>query len=247
MDLRRNPEMRGVAAGAGLGLAGLLLLVLPSLAGMDGMSGGYALGLAGLLLVIVGAVTAAIYAPRAARLGAILSGRGVLARWSYEPIEVERQAGRDRRALTRRNGALFLVMAGWIFACMALFTVIGYVNGQGDDMPLFLASLAAVLAVLAAFAFGMPVLLARRARHSDRQAIIAVDGLYLNGAFHIWDAPLSRLDGVELVEDEDGARLVFHLRARTSPGLRYEPYTVEAPVPPGEEEAARRAARRLQP
>jgi hypothetical protein len=245
MNLRRNVELRGVLAGGGLIIAGLLLGIVPSLAGMDGMSGGYALGMFGLLLVITGLVTAAIYAPRAARLRAILSGRNVLAHWTYEVSGVARQAERDRRALSGRNRALFLVVAGWMLACMVLFTGIGVLNGKGEDMPLFLAIMAGVLLVVALFAFGMPHLLARQALRSKGEAVIATDGLYLNGAFHPWNAPMSALDGVEWIEDEEGTRLAFHLRARTSPGLRWEPYTLEVPVPPGEEEAARRAAARL--
>jgi hypothetical protein len=46
-------------------------------------------------------------------------------------------------------------------------------------------------------------------------------------------------------QDAEGVRLVFRLQARASPGLRCEPYTVEAPAPPGEQAAAREAARRL--
>jgi len=164
----------------------------------------------------------------------------------YAQTEVESQARRDRRELSRRNRALFLVMAGWMLACMALFTTAGYLTGQGDDVPLFVAIMVAVLVTVAAFAFGMPHLLARQAVRSRREAIIAGDGLYLNGAFHDWNPPMAALDGVELVRDAEGARLAFHLRSRTAPGLRYEPYTVEAPVPQGEEETAARVACRLQ-
>ena len=246
MNLRRNPEVRGVVVGAGLVVAGLLLLTLPTLAGMDGMSGGYALGMVGLVAAILGLITAALTIPRAARLNAILSGRNVLAQWVYAQTEVESQARRDRREFSRRNRALFLVMAGWMLACMALFTTAGYLTGQGDDVPLFVAIMVAVLVTVAAFAFGMPHLLARQAVRSSREAIIASDGLYLNGAFHDWNPPMAALDGVELVRDAEGARLAFHLRSRTAPGLRYEPYTVEAPVPQGEEETAARVACRLQ-
>ena len=63
--------------------------------------------------------------------------------------------------------------------------------------------------------------------------------MYINGAVHIWGAPLAGLDGVSLIEDGTEARLVFSLRYRTGIGAT-EAYTVEVPVPRGQEEAARR-------
>jgi len=73
---------------------------------------------------------------------------------------------------------------------------------------------------------------------STHEAVIAPNGLYINGALHVWHSPLSTLDGVSLVEDGAEARLVFSLRYRMGVGAT-ETYTVEVPVPPGQEETAR--------
>jgi hypothetical protein len=87
----------------------------------------------------------------------------------------------------------------------------------------------------------MPYVRYRRTLHSSHEVYVATSGLYLNGVLHTWDAPLAALDDVSLVEEGGEARLVFSLRSRTGlGGGGYAPYTVEVPVPPGEEAVARR-------
>jgi hypothetical protein len=245
MNLRSNPEMRGVLAGAIAALLGILLIVVPGLAGMDGMDGGFALGMAGLLVALTGVVTAAIFASRAARLRSILAGQNLLAHWVYPPADLEAQVQRERREQSRHNRILLAIVAGWTLLFVVLFTAMGFLSGQGDSMPLFIGIMLGVLAIVAAFAFGMPHLQARRARRSSGEAFIAADGLYLNGALSTWNPPLNALDGVSMVEDGGKARLVFHLRSRTGPAS-FQDYTVEVPVPPGQEEVAMGVAGRLQ-
>ncbi len=239
--IQRNPEMSGVLAGAGLIAAGLLLILLPLLIGLDGMDGGFALQFGGFFLVVAGLVTAVVFGLRARRFRAILAGRELLAHWTYPPELVRAQAQRDLQEEKRRNRILLLLVAGWTLACVVLFVAIGFWEGQQDDMPLFVAIMAGVLLLVAAFALAMPYLHHRRARRSSGEAYIAANGLFLNGALHTWDPPLGGLDGVSLVEDGDQARLVFRLRAlsRTDATL-YQHYSVEVPVPPGEEPTARR-------
>jgi hypothetical protein len=210
------------------------------------MSGGYGLGLIGAFLILSGLVVGWIYAPRAARLNAILSGRGLIAHWQYDQTTVAQQAERDRRESSRQNRGLLLIVAIFMFACTVLFTLIGIASGEGEEMLLFVAMMGGVFAVVAAAAFGMPYVTARHALRSSHEAYIAEGGLYLNGTFHTWKPPLSYKDQVTLVQDAEGARLVFHLRILTGPGwLHYVPYTVEAPVPAGQEAIAQEVVRRL--
>ncbi len=220
-------------------VAGVLLILLPFLTNLDMMSGGYALQFVGLFLTLGGLITAGIFGHRAARLNSIFSGEKMLAHWVYDPTQVEKQAQRDRRETKSANLVRLLVIAGFMLACIVLFAAYGYASGQGDSMPWFIGAMVGVLLLLAAFAFGMPYIQYRRAVRSSHEAVIAANGLYVNGALHIWNAPLAALDRVSLVEDGAEARLVFHLRYRTGIAAA-ETYTVEVPVPPGQEETARR-------
>ncbi len=239
MKTGRNSEITGLTVGLVLAAVGGLLILLPALAGMDMMGVGYALQFAGLFLLLSGLVTAGIFGQRAARLNSILSGKDLLAHWIYDLAQVEQRAQQDQQETKRENLSLFLVITGFMLACIILFAVYGYASGEGDNMPLFIALMVGVLLIVAVFAFGMPHVQYRRTMRSSHEALIAARGLYINGAVHIWNAPLASLDGVSLVEDGEETRLVFHLRYRTGIAAT-ETYTVDVPVPAGEEETARR-------
>ena len=241
MKTQRNSETTGLIVGVIIAVAGGLLILLPFLANLNMMGAGYALMFVGFFIVLAGLITAGMFGYRAARLKAMFSGKKLLAHWVYDPIQVEEQAQRDLRETRARNRTLFLVMAGFMVVCIVLFAAYGYLSGEGDNMPGFIGLMLGVLLLLAAFAFGMPFLQYRRAMRSSREAYIAANGLYINGALHTWNAPLAGLDDVSLVADGEGARLVFSLRYVTRVGTTgYETYTVEVPVPRGEEETARR-------
>lgn len=248
MTLRRNSEVGGLVAGIVMAVAGGLLMVLPFVLDMDMMGGGYALLTVGLFLVVTGLITAAVFWSRVARLQAIFAGKNLLAQWVYSPLQVQAQAGRDLEQARAANRARLLLVTGLMLACIVLFAAYGYLSGEGDSMPAFIGLMLGVLAVVAAFAFLVPVVQHRRALRSSGEALIAANGLYINGALHTWNAPLAGLDGVSLLEDGDPSRLVFHLRtlSRANATL-YESYTVEVPVPPGELEKARQVEAYFRP
>ncbi len=246
MTQRANPERRGIAVGAAVALAGLLLLTVPSLLGLDGMSGGFALGAVGLLLVICGAITVVLFLPRARVLGRMLRGDDLLVHWEYDSPQVTRQVARDKRTELGRNRGLLLIVAIWWVIWVAFFMVLGYAEGNGDDMPLFVGIMLGVGLVVAAAGLGIPHLRARRALSSTPEAIVGRHALYLNGTFHPWDAPLAALDRVTLEETTPEWRLVFHLRALNGPGwLHWVPYKVEVPVPVGQHAKAQEVAQAL--
>ncbi len=121
MKTRRNSEITGLIIGVMITAAGGLLILLPFLTNLDMMEGGYALQFVGLFLILIGLVTAGIFGYRAARLNSIFSGEKLLAHWVYDPAQVEKQAQRDRQEIKNANLVLFLVIAGFMLACIVLF------------------------------------------------------------------------------------------------------------------------------
>jgi hypothetical protein len=239
--MKRNPETVGVSVGLAILVAGGFFILLPALADLDPMAGGIALQFAGFFLVLVGGVVGALYGYRAFRLESMFRGRRLLAYWHYGPAEVEAQAERELRETRQRNFGQLLIVAVFLVACTLLFVLLGFLEGEGDSMPLFVAIMAGVFLVVAAFALGMPYAHYRRARESGHEVIIAENGLYAKGALHTWNVPLSLLDAVTLDEEAGQAQLVFHLRSLSRTSITaFQAYTVEVPVPPGEEETARR-------
>ncbi|MBN1659048.1 MAG: hypothetical protein JXA93_11625 [Anaerolineae bacterium] len=238
--MRRNTEMMGTWAGLALLLLGGSLVLLPIVAGMDMMEVGFALQCLGVFLVLTGAITALLFGYRARRLQSIFRGEKLLAHWVYTAPQVAAQVARDLESTRQRNRLLLVLVGVFIVACTVPMTIYGYLEGEGDNMPLFVAIMAGVFVIVAAFALGMPLVQARRARASSHEAFIAENGLYVNGALHTWNAPLALLDGVSLAEEETVARLVFSLRSLSrASATAYQSYTVEVPVPPGEEGRAR--------
>lgn len=199
--MERNPEMPGVLVGVGLGVAGLMLILLPLLTGLDMMGGGFAMQFLGLFLVIVGLVTAVVFGLRMRRLNAMLTGQTLLAHWTYPLEQLRAQAERDFQQTKQRNRLLFLIVAGWMVVCIVLFLAIGFWQGQEDNMPLFVAIMAGVLLLVGAFAWGMPFVQRRRALRSSGEVYIAANALFINGVLHTWDKPLAGMEGVSLVEE----------------------------------------------
>jgi len=239
--LRRNSEITGRTVGLVVALIGVLLMVLPPVAGMDGFYGGFALQFLGFVLLVGGLITAGILARRVRRLESMLRGQEVLARWDYDPRLQREQAERDLATTRGRNLLLLLIVAVLLIACTVMFVIIGFMQGEEENMPAFVALMLGILVVVAFFALVMPTLQYRRALRSGGEAIIAANGLYVSGVLHTWQGPLAAMEGVDLVEDGGQARLLFNLRSldRTGP-MGYRRYTVEVPVPPGEEATARR-------
>lgn len=245
LDRRRNPQATGIWAGIILGVAGILLMVVPSRAGVDGMDGGFALGAFGLLLLIAGAITLAIMLPRAARMRDMLSERNLLAHWTYDSEQMAQEAERIQEQWSRRNRGLFIIVLGWIVVITAAFVVFMLVTGEADALPSFLGIMGGVTLLVAAAAFGMPYLMARRARRSQKEALIADRAVYFGGSLYTWGTPLEVLDKVVYVDDDGDRRLSFHLRSRSGPYFQFLPYLVEVPVPLGQEGCAEEVVRRL--
>jgi len=247
MKMGRNPEVKGLIAGLVILAVGALMIVLPPLLDMDMMQVGFAFQFGGIFVAIMGIITAAIFGYRVNRLKSMFRGSRVLAHWCYDSVQVRDRADKDLQGAKEKNRILLAIVAFFVVACTLLMVVIGFFEGEGDNMPVFVGLMAAVLVIIAAFAMGMPYVQWRRALSSSGEAIIADNGLYINGALHTWNAPLAILDDVALVEDGTQARLVFSLRslARTS-ATAYEAYSVQVPVPPGETATARRVEQHFQ-
>lgn len=247
LDRRRNPQATGVWAGIILGVAGALLLIVPSIAGVDGMDGGFALAAFGLLLLITGVITLGLMLPRAARMRDMLAERNLLAHWTYDSVQMDEEAERIQEQWSERNRGLFLIVLGWMVVITAGFVVFMLIAGESDALPLFLGIMGGVTLVVAAAAFGMPALMARQARRSRQEALIAEGAVSFGGSLYTWGSRFEVLDEVRLLDDDRGRRLAFHLRSRSGPYLQFLPYLVEVPIPPGQEPVAAEVVRRLEP
>ena len=235
--MSRNPQRTVARAWTGVTGVAAGLTALPFLIGMDGMSGGFAIALVSFFLAITGAIVAVIYRSRARALDRILSGAGLLARWSVDPETRRRAADVEYAEEKKAKAGLFLVVA-------VITVVIGLVFLLVDrevGWMVFLV-LVGVLAIIGLVAWAGPRLRVARSCRATDDVLISRDGATVNGAFHTWRLLGASLEGAELVE---GPPVV--LRIAYSAPVRHgrQGYTVHVPVPPGEEETARRVAEEL--
>jgi len=238
-----NPERTGLTAGTIILVLGALMLVGPTVAGMDMMAVGYGLSFIGLFITISGVVTWWIFHKRYTTWERMFQGDGLLVHWTYDPAETERQARQLYDEFRQRNRSLFWLVAGMMLVIGFIVLVIPML--LGDDL----------LWPVVALYFGLIPLIGwvawltpRRAYESARRwgglALIARDGLYVGGALHTWNPPLSELKKVELELGQRGAVLQFYIRNLTRLGwVHYETMVAHVPVPAGQEPQAEEVAR----
>ena len=242
MNSQPNSERSGVRAGWLILAAGAIMLLGPTLAGMDMMGGGYALGFIGILVAATGLVTLWMYGARAAALDRILSGVGLLAHWTYDPEEARRHAQEEFEDYRRTNRNLFVVVAV-MFVVVGAIVFIGPLL-RGEDLSLLLALYFGLIPLLGLVAWATPRLAYRRALQAGADAYIGQDGVYVRGALHTWKQPFSHLKRVRLKLDREQPALQFDIRYLTRLGmLHYETRTVEVQVPRGQESQAEEVAR----
>lgn len=247
MNEQRNSEKNGVIVGELIMAVGGLMVLLPSLTEMDMMAGGYALQFIGLFVLLTGGVTLWFYRARAAAWARLFAGEGLLAHWSLEASQVQHQAAAELAETNERNRLLLGLMA-------ILFLIIGIpilVIPAWDDLMrgdsvavVIVVCYFAVVPLLALFAWAMPRRAYQRAMQAGAEVYIGPDGVFVNGALHTWKQPLTSLRRVRFNREVNPPALEFNIRTLTRLGVTtFQTYTVEVPVPAGQEEQAENVAR----
>ncbi|MEW5763939.1 MAG: hypothetical protein ACOYXN_00710 [Acidobacteriota bacterium] len=231
-----NPQRRAAWIWLSISFVGLALLFLPPIAGIDGMNGGFALQFISIALIIpAGIVGAYLYFRRARVLDRIRNGTGLLARWSYDPVEwaryTEAEVVRDR---SWKIG-LFWIISGWSLFFGVLFLI--FDRKAGFAVFLVMLGLIALVGATAALSIWLPY---RRNRRGSGEALIHPEGVFLNGALHAWGVGGATLDEV-LLHREEGLILSFSYSFPAKGGR--DSRTVNVPVPLGKEEEADRVVR----
>lgn len=189
-----------------------------------------------IFAALAGAAVAWIFA-RFARVRAdLLAGRDAPARWRVDPA---RLAGFAPQALAAddadKRGALMVILAftAVIFGAFAL--------ADPDVAPVMLSVAAGLAAIV-----GLAYLFGRRTARKHLQfrggeAIVGPRGLIFNGVLHVWDVPLTRLEGARI----DARRQELHVGYAFLTRAGFQSVGVALPFPPQARAEAERAAARL--
>jgi hypothetical protein len=232
---RRNPQARVALIWALIAVLGAAGTILPTALGMDGMGGGYAMAFVSGFVALCGIIVAAIFGVRARVLGRLLSGRDVLAHWTY-PAQ-DRAEHVDKELAEERKGSwtLFFVIAGLSFVIG-----VGFLVADPDAGRFVFLVLACVVALLAGVAALAPRVRHRKRRRAVPEAIISLEGAYVLGMLHTWRLLGARVEGVEVAEGKKPVLRVSYSAPVLYGRLLFgrQSYTVSIPVPRGEEERA---------
>lgn len=246
--MQSNREHTGVYIGWLVTAGGIALLIVPALLGMDMMRGGYALGFIGILVLATGLLITWLWRARANVMARLLAGDNLLAHWTYPTAQARQHAAEVFAETREQNHGVFIVTS-------VLIVVIGIpvlivplwhdlVEWPDPFAWMIVGGYLALIPVLGLFAWGMPRLAYRRAWHAGADAYIARDGLFVNGALHNWQRPVSYLKQVRFNREGERPALEFDIANLTRLGwVHYATATVRVPVPRGEEEHAEEIAR----
>ena len=164
------------------------------------------------------------------RLARLFAGEGLLAHWTVDALQVQKQATPELAETRERNRGLF-----WITAI--LFVVIGIPVLvvptwrdllRGDSIAVAIVGCYfAVVPLLGLFAWGMPRLAYRRAVQAGAEVYIGQDGVFVNGALHTWKQPFTNLRRVRFKRQAKPPVLEFDIRTLTRLGVvHFKTYTV---------------------
>ncbi|MHB1295754.1 MAG: hypothetical protein ACYC4R_12245 [Anaerolineae bacterium] len=233
----RNKERLAAWVSVAVGLAGLLMVVLPGLLGMDGMDGGYALGFVGAFLALSGLVVALLFHRRAQQLERIIGQAEYLAHWRYEPAEWRRFVADEYERQIVTNRTTWLLIAAISAVVGLVFLLIDRESGW-----IVLAALTGLLLVLAVVALFAPYLARARRAEQPGEVWLAKTGVVLNDTFTGWSVFGARLESASW---HAGAPTYMQFDI-SYPG-RYGRVTssVRVPVPENCEQEARQALHAL--
>jgi hypothetical protein len=205
---------------------------------IDGFSGGYAIAFISFFLAISAVCVAALFLHRARIMDGILNSTEVLAHWTYSAEEAEQSARREYEDYQERNRAMFLVIGGMLVLAALVMMIFA-----GDDGLITGAFLLAVAALLFFVSRVAPRIALKYALSSPKEAYIADNGIIYEGAIYPFHSFLMRMDEAKF-QETDGKRpsvLVFLFTQSVGLYIR-SPFSIEIPVPRGEEDKARSIA-----
>lgn len=217
-------------------LIGLVMMIGPSVMGMDMMRYGFGIGFIGFFLVIAGGVTWLMYLRLARAFARILKGEGLLAHWTYSPEEWAAYVAGEARERAGLTWALWTTIMGIAAAiCFALSLAL-------EDAFLIMLGVWVFLAVV----LGITAFIAQhqgtwRSRHAPGEALVALGGVILPAEEHYWGFVDCWLREAEVELEPPRLRIKYEFLTRYGK----DEWEVRVPIPRGQEASARAIADQL--
>jgi hypothetical protein len=229
--MKSNPQKKVAIWALVVALVGLFLMFGPIGFGwLDGFGGGFALAAFGLLIMITGIITAVLFFRMGNRYDRILSDKNPLARWTYSDEEWRAYSEADYKIDRKNRWTLVGIISAFAIFFGALFAI---VDPEAGIYVLY--TMLGLIALVSLTAFLTSRQNYRRNVKHKGEALIAGDGIILNGQLHAWNVIGSRLDRVDRIEGTP-PMVEFEYSAPSRNGR--DSYTVRVPIPSGQEKSA---------
>jgi|WetSurMetagenome_2_1015567.scaffolds.fasta_scaffold41433_3 hypothetical protein len=234
----KNPEMRNVIIGLGISLFGVIVFLLPIATDMDGMNGGYALMFMAIALIVpAGIITAILYGIRAFTLQKILSGKDLIAHWTYAPEEWKKYTEEEYIREKSDKMGIFYVL---VFFCVLIGGGLYLLADDKEAAGIVLIGLLGLIIFIR-----LLIYFTTKKTHDDNrkylgEVYISRKGVYLNKSFHSWNF-LSQLENARIDEKLKIIEIEYSALSRQGKDYAY----VRVPIPAGKEENARKVVAEL--
>ncbi len=214
------------------------MIFIPELVGIDGFEGGFALSFVSFFIAIFAAIVGVMYLGFANKLDKVLRGEGLLAHWTYTSDYWLDYTKKEYEEEKSEKKGIFLVVSGFAL----FFGILFWVLDPEAGVVVFLVMLALIGMVAFAWQFSAWHNYKQNIR-GIKEAYIARDAVYMNRKLYTWATVFTCFDEVSQKGNQGLSLLVFRFTSATRAGP--QTYTIRVPIPPGQEEAAKKIAEKI--
>jgi hypothetical protein len=232
MEIKENPPKRTAFIWLGIAIAGIIIIFLPAMIGLDGFDGGFAMSAGGLMVALTGFIAAGIYFRLARNVDSIMRNVDVLAYWTYSPEEWKQYTEEEHKEDAAAKRGLFFLIA-------IISVIVGIIMAIaiGENFHIIAFIILGIIAVAGLAAFFSTIAAYGYNRKHHGEVYITPDGAYFNRQMHIWKGMGNQLE--EISVDNDGTGLTrLNITYSALAAYKRNSYTIRIPVPPGHENSA---------
>ena len=192
-------------------IASVILIFIPSLAGMDGMNGGFALSFIAIFLSITFLITSVVFFVMAKKFDIAITDDNMILHWVYEKSEWMKFAEKEFAVQKKEKRLLFTLIMAISFVVLVIFSIV--VRDSWRIMIIVFFGLAALLSLVA---FIVPKIQYTNFKKTIPEACIANGFAYLTGEFHCWSMLGAALEDVEFDNENMIIKITYSSPARYS-------------------------------
>lgn len=240
----KNPQKTVAVVWLIIAAVMLVVMIAPWLMDADMMSWGYGVSMVALIMLITALVVTWMYFSRAATLERMLSGDGLLARWSYQDDEWSQYTEEEFERQKKAKLGTFGLVAG-----IMLLVGVGFFIFEPHGGRYVLLTMLGIGLIIGSIVFVVPRINYARNRRAIGQSeqgpevLISPSAVYLNRSLHAWNSFGGRLENVRL---QQGTSWLIEITYSYPSRHGRQNETIHVPVPRRHEREAQSVVEALQ-